>query len=462
MRNKYQQLDGANEQAELFKRKKKEMPDAERVLSFQCKLYQKAKQERDCKFYVLYDKMFLPHMLREAWKQVKSNGGSSGVDGVSITDVEKYGVNEYLSELGEELRKQTYQPKAVKRVMIPKANGGERPLGIPTVKDRIAQTVCKMILEPIFEADFEDISYGFRPERGAKDAIKTIKTNLQMGKVNVLDADMSKYFDTIPHDKLMITLKQRISDPRMLKLIIKWLKAPIFEDNQFKGGKRNKVGTPQGGVISPLLSNIYLHLLDRIVNNPNSLFSKYGIKIVRYADDFVLMGEKINQQAIGKLKELINRMGLTINESKTRLVEAKQEAFHFLGFTMSYDKDTKGRNIRYWNVTPSKKSEQKIRDKIKEYLKSHGHSSVYMVTNDLNAILRGWLNYFDIQGVSYPAMSKRRLRYYLSNSIYRYYNRKSQRKCRLYGQNAYETLVQKYGLIDPTKHSLKTQLRVAK
>lgn len=462
MRNKYQQLDGANEQAELFKRKKKEIPDAERVLSFQCKLYQKAKQERDCKFYVLYDKMFLPHMLREAWKQVKSNGGSSGVDGVSITDVEKYGVNEYLSELGEELRKQTYQPKAVKRVMIPKANGGERPLGIPTVKDRIAQTVCKMILEPIFEADFEDISYGFRPERGAKDAIKTIKTNLQMGKVNVLDADMSKYFDTIPHDKLMITLKQRISDPRMLKLIIKWLKAPIFEDNQFKGGKRNKVGTPQGGVISPLLSNIYLHLLDRIVNNPNSLFSKYGIKIVRYADDFVLMGEKINQQAIEKLKELINRMGLTINESKTRLVEAKQEAFHFLGFTMSYDKDTKGRNIRYWNVTPSKKSEQKIRDKVKEYLKSHGHSNVYTVTNDLNAILRGWLNYFDIQGVSYPAMSKRRLRYYLSNSIYRYYNRKSQRKCRLYGQNAYETLVQKYGLIDPTKHSLNTQLRVAK
>ena len=462
MRNKYQQLNGANEQAELFKRKKKEMPDAERVLSFQCKLYQKAKQERDCKFYVLYDKMFLPHMLREAWKQVKSNGGSSGVDGVGITDVEKYGVNEYLSELGEELRKQTYQPKAVKRVMIPKANGGERPLGIPTVKDRIAQTVCKMILEPIFEADFEDISYGFRPERGAKDAIKTIKTNLQMGKVNVLDADMSKYFDTIPHDKLMITLKQRISDPRMLKLIIKWLKAPIFEDNQFKGGKRNKVGTPQGGVISPLLSNIYLHLLDRIVNNPNSLFSKYGIKIVRYADDFVLMGEKINQQAIEKLKELINRMGLTINESKTRLVEAKQEAFHFLGFTMSYDKDTKGRNIRYWNVTPSKKSEQKIRDKVKEYLKSHGHSNVYTVTNDLNAILRGWLNYFDIQGVSYPAMSKRRLRYYLSNSIYRYYNRKSQRKCRLYGQNAYETLVQKYGLIDPTKHSLNTQLRVAK
>ena len=462
MRNKYQQLDGANEQDELFKRKKKEMPDAERVLSFQCKLYQKAKQERDCKFYVLYDKMFLPHMLREAWKQVKSNGGSSGVDGVGITDVEKYGVNEYLSELGEELRKQTYQPKAVKRVMIPKANGGERPLGIPTVKDRIAQTVCKMILEPIFEADFEDISYGFRPERGAKDAIKTIKTNLQMGTVNVLDADMSKYFDTIPHDKLMITLKQRISDPRMLKLIIKWLKAPIFEDNQFKGGKRNKVGTPQGGVISPLLSNIYLHLLDRIVNNPKSLFSKYGIKIVRYADDFVLMGEKINQQAIEKLKELINRMGLTINESKTRLVEAKQEAFHFLGFTMSYDKDTKGRNIRYWNVTPSKKSEQKIRDKVKEYLKSHGHSNVYTVTNDLNAILRGWLNYFDIQGVSYPAMSKRRLRYYLSNSIYRYYNRKSQRKCRLYGQNAYETLVQKYGLIDPTKHSLNTQLRVAK
>ncbi len=192
----------AKGQIELFKRRRKEIPDAERLSALQEKLYQKAKQERGYKFYVLYDKMFIPYILREAWKQVKANGGAAGVDGVTIEEVEKQGVDNYLKDLGEELRKQTYQPQAVKRVMIPKANGGERPLGIPTVKDRIAQTVCKMILEPIFEADFEESSYGFRPNRSSKDAIRAIKEHLKEGRTEVLDADLSKYFDTIPHDKL--------------------------------------------------------------------------------------------------------------------------------------------------------------------------------------------------------------------------------------------------------------------
>ena len=275
LRNKYQQRVGANDQPELFKKKKREMSGAERVFTFQSKLYQKAKQERGYRFYVLYDKMFLPYMLNEAWKHVKLKDGAPGIDGVTIKDIELYGVETYLSELGEALRKQTYQPKAVKRVMIPKANGGERPIGIPTVKDRIAQTVCKMILEPIFEADFEESSYGFRPERSSKGAMKAIKTHLEAGKTEVLEADLSKYFDTIPHDKLLIALEQRISDPRVLKLIKKWLKVPVYEEKQFRGGKRNKVGTPQGGVISPLLANIYLNLLDRIVNNPQSIFYKY-------------------------------------------------------------------------------------------------------------------------------------------------------------------------------------------
>ena len=233
MRNKYHQKGGAKRPPELFKKKKKEMSDAERVFTFQCKLYQKAKQERGYKFYILYDKMFISYMLREAWKQVKSNAGASGIDGLSVKDVEQYGVDIYLQELGEELRKQSYQPKAVKRVIIPTANGGERPLGIPTVKDRIVQTVCKMILEPIFEADFEESSYGFRPERSSKDAMKAIKTHLQRGKTNVLDADLSKYFDTIAHDKLLRALEERISDPRILKLIKKWLKAPVYENRQF-------------------------------------------------------------------------------------------------------------------------------------------------------------------------------------------------------------------------------------
>jgi RNA-directed DNA polymerase len=189
---------GAEVQGELFKRRRGEIPDAERVSILQEKLYQKAKQEREYKFYVLYDKMFIPYMLREAWESVRSNAGSAGVDGITIRNVEENGADNYLKELGEEIRKQTYKPQAVKRVMIQKANGGLRPLGIPTVRDRIAQTVCKMILEPIFEADFEDSSYGFRPNRSSKDAITAIKENLKQGNAEVYDADLSKYFDTIP------------------------------------------------------------------------------------------------------------------------------------------------------------------------------------------------------------------------------------------------------------------------
>lgn len=441
---------GAEVQGELFKRRRSEIPDAERVSILQEKLYQKAKQERGYVFYVLYDKMFIPYILREAWKSVKSNDGAPGVDGITIGKVEEYGVDVYLKELGEELRKQTYKPQAVKRVMIPKANGGERPLGIPTVRDRIAQSVCKMILEPIFEADFEESSYGFRPGRSSKDAIAAIKEHLKAGKTEIYDADLSKYFDTIPHDKLLIALKQRIADPRMLKLINKWLKVSVYEDGQYKSGKDNHTGTPQGGVISPLLANIYLHLVDRIVNNAQSLFSKHGIKMVRYADDFVLMGKTLPEEVIEKLKNLLHRMGLSLNEDKTRKIDARRESFNFLGYTVRYDKDIKGRDIRYWNIAPSKKSEQKIRDKVKEYLGKHGHSKAQVVADGLNSILRGWLNYFNIYGVSYPAMSKRRLRVYLFNSLYRYYNRKSQRKSRLYGRKAFAILTAKFGLIDPT------------
>ena len=443
---------GAEVQGELFNRRRSEIPEAERVLTLQEKLYQKAKQERGYKFYVLYDKMFIPYMLREAWKTVKGNGGTSGVDGITIADVEKYGVEKYLKELGEDLRKKTYEPQAVRRVMIPKANGGERPLGIPTVRDRVAQTVCKMILEPIFEADFEESSYGFRPGRSSKEAITAIKENLRQDKTAVYDADLSKYFDTIPHDKLQLALKERISDPRLLKLITKWLKAPVYEGGQYKSGTKNRTGTPQGGVISPLLANVYLHLIDRIVNNARSLFRKNGVRIVRYADDFVLMGKTIPEEVIEKLKTLLNRMGLKLNESKTRQIEAKEESFNFLGFTIRYDKDIRGRGTRYWNIMPSKKSEQKIRDKVKGFLKTHGHSKAKEVAEGINTIVRGWLNYYEIKGVSYPAMSKRRLRFYLSNRLYRYYKRKSQRRCRLYGQRAFEVLTDKYGLIDPTKY----------
>ena len=448
---KYQKKDEAVKQGELFKVSKRKLPTAERVRMIQEKLYCKAKQEQGYKFYILYDKMFVPFMLQEGYAKVKANGGSPGIDGINFTDIEKNGLEIFLKELGEELRKRTYKPQAVKRVWIKKANGGKRPLGIPTIRDRVAQTVCKMIIEPIYEADFEDESYGFRPERSAKDAMKAIKENLKEGKTEVLDADLSSYFDTIPHDKLLIVLKQRIADPRILDLIEKWLKCPVYEDGQFKGGKKNKVGTPQGGVISPLLANIYMHLVDKIVNNINQLFYKQEIKIVRYADDFVLMGKEITKAATDKLQDVMKRMGLTLNQTKTKLIQAQETPFNFLGFTVRYDRDILGRDQRYWNIHPSDKSESKVREKIRGLLKKGGHYPPEQIARELNAIIRGWLNYFEVYKVSYSALTKRSLRYYLYVTLNRYYNRKSQRRSRLHGQQAFEMLVGRYGLIDPTK-----------
>lgn len=446
-----ERIGAEGEQHKLFKLRRGQLPDAERVSILQEKLYQKAKQEKRYKFYVLYDKIFLLYILRQAWESVKKNGGSPGIDRQTIEDVEKSGVEAFLEELKEDLRKRTYRAKAVKRVMIPKANGGERPLGIPTVRDRVAQTACKMIIEPLFEADFEESSHGFRPGRSTKDAMASIKKHLQEGKTEVLDADLNSYFDTIPHDKLMIALKERIADPRVLHLIQLWLKAPVYGDGQLKGGNKNDKGTPQGGVISPLLANIYLHLLDRIVSNPRNLFHKLGIEMVRYADDFVLMGREIPDKAIRLLRDLLDRMGLRLNAEKTRLKQVRENSFDFLGFTIRYSKDLHNRTHKYLDIRPSKKSEKRIRKKISEYLATHGHCSGSVVAKGLNVIIKGWINYFEIKWVSYTAMSRRKLRHYLFDKLCRFFRRKSQRKSQLYGQQAFETLVRNYRLIDPTK-----------
>lgn len=452
---KSQQSVEAEKQGMLFKISKRKLPPAERVGMLQEKLYCKAKQERSYKFYVLYDKMSVPYMLQEGYNRVKENGGSPGIDGQNFTDIEHYGREKFLHELGEDLRQRTYKPQAVKRVWRDKANGGKRPLGIPTIRDRVAQQVCKLIVEPIFEADFEECSYGFRPKRSSKNALTAIKEHLQEGKTEILDADLSSYFDTIPHDKLRKVLELRIADPRILHLIELWLKSPICEDGQFKSGKKG-VGTPQGGVISPLLANIYMHLVDKMVNHTQGIFSKADIKIVRYADDFVLLGKEITQEAMEKLRRVLTRMGLALNEQKTRQVNAKDTSFNFLGFTIRYDKDIHGRKTRYWNIVPSAKSENKIREKLKEFLRHSGHFNPKQVAAGLNTILRGWLNYFDIPKISYPTMSKRAIRHYLVESLYRYYNRKSQRRSRLYGTQAFEQLVNKYGLIDPTKYYVRS------
>lgn len=435
----------------LFSQKKrKDMTSMERVRLLQLKLYLKAKQEKGYKFYVLYDKIFLNYVLEEAYKRSKSKNGSPGIDRQNFADVEKYGREKFLSEIREELRTRTYKPQGVKRALIDKENGGKRPLGIPTVKDRVVQQACKIIIEPIFEADFDSSSHGFRPKHSAKDAIIEIRDNLKRGKQEVYDADLSKYFDTIPHDKLEIVLKERLSDPRVLHLIKLWLKVPIIEeDGKYTGGKSNTKGTPQGGVISPLLANIYMNLLDRIVNNPNGYYRKQGITMIRYADDFILMSRHISQEVIIKIHNYLARMELSINTDKSKLIRAKEQSFDFLGFTFRYDKSRFSKRDKYLNIFPKAKSQKKIRQNINRKLKSIGHYSAGEVVTELNPIIRGWMNYYRIDKVSYTQDAFKKLENYLLIRLFRYYNRKSQRRSRLYGKQAYNKLVREYGLIKP-------------
>lgn len=435
----------------LTSKQRSAMTSEERVHQFQIRLYRKAKQEKAFRFYLLYDKLTLNYVLKVAWKRVKQNRGAAGYDGMSIDDVVKYGADKYLAEIAEELIQETYKAQPVLRVYIPKANGKMRPLGIPTIKDRIVQMCCKLVIEPIFEADFQDCSYGFRPKRSSKDAVRCIRTNVSNNRMRqVFDADLSGYFDNIPHDKLMILVEQRISDHRILKLIRMWLKTPVFEDNKLT---KSKKGTPQGGVISPLLANIYLNLLDKAVSRPDGHFHKYGVKIVRYADDFILMAKKIPEHCIEYLHAMLERMELELNTEKTRLVNVETEPFDFLGFTFRYDKDLYSKNKKYLNIVPRKKSAQTIRDKVRDYLRRNRHKNPASIAKGLNPILKGWMNYYTIPKVSYPQVEKRKLRHYLNDSLYRYYRRKSQRKCKLYRKNAFVVLTSKYGLVDPSKYT---------
>jgi group II intron reverse transcriptase/maturase len=431
--------------------------DAERVRDLQRKLYRKAKQEKDFRFYVLYDKVRLPYLLREAYRRCKANRGCAGVDGVNFADIDKEGVDEFLTGIILELDTKSYRPQPVKRVEIPKANGKTRPLGIPPIKDRVVQMAVKLVIEPIFEADFEESSYGFRPRRSAGDAVGAIKRNLQQGKCDVFDADLSAYFDTIPHQELMLLVGQRISDRNVLHLIKMWLKAPVMKNGRPTGGKKNKIGTPQGGVISPLLANIYLHLLDRAVNRINGIYQKYGVAIIRYADDFVLMAKHIPEECHEHLNTLFRRMKLTLNQEKSKSLQAYGESFDFLGHTFRYSNDLHGRPNKYWNVEPSVKSQKKVKGKIRDYLKRNGHAAPERVVKDLNAITRGWMNYFTIGGVTYPAKAKRNLRYYLMTKLDRYYRRKSQRRCKLHKRGGFRNLVDNYGLIDPVNSACRRQ-----
>jgi group II intron reverse transcriptase/maturase len=446
-----------DEKSNLKKPKRSEMTDEERVRDFQRKLYRKAKEDKEYRFYVLYDKVCLPHFLREAYRKVKANRGAPGVDNVNFETITKRGETKYLQAIQKELEEGVYKPDPVKRVMIPKANGKMRPLGIPTIKDRIVEMTCKLVIEPIFEADFQDSSYGFRPKRSATDAIKEIKKHLWEGREEILDADLSSYFDTIPHQKLMILIAQRISDKRMLHLIKMWLKAPISEEGKISGGKKNKVGTPQGGVISPLLANIYLNPVDKMIKKMAII--PEDIRIVRYADDFVLMGRKISERIQKKLQEVLQRMELQLNKEKTKILNASQDTFDFLGFTFHKRWSKTKRGKKYYHIQASKKSCKKIKTYIKEYLRENLTTGKTTVIKELNMKIRGWLNYFHKPGLSHMWKTADMLHEYLEETLYRYTRRKSQRCKEHYCRNAFYIWVKEYGMIDPKRFCRMTPLK---
>lgn len=372
----------------------------ENIRTLQRKLYRKAKQEPAYRFYALYDKVCRADILGHAYDLVRANKGSAGIDGITFETIEGgEGATVFLAELQKALKSKTYIPDPVKRVMIPKGDGTGRPLGIPTIRDRVAQMAVKLVIEPIFEADFCDTSYGFRPKKSAHDAVYDVAETLYRGHVKVIDADVSKYFDTIPHAKLMAVVAERIVDSAILYIIQMWLKAAVVEEGKggakrnIGGGKGNTKGTPQGGVISPLLSNLYLHLLDRIWKRKN-LQTQLGARIVRYADDFVVLCGRGTDQPMAVVRRVLARLGLSLNECKTRTVDARHEGFDFLGFELRMRKSLK-KGTRYTHVQPSRKSLKTIKDRITELTQRHRMPvPMGMFMDQINTTLRGWVGYF--------------------------------------------------------------------
>src|SRR5438094_1959337 len=377
----------------------------ERIRSLQRKLYCKAKAEPAFRFSVLYDKICREDILHHAYALARANAGAPGVDGVTFAKIEASGSEDWLAGLREELVAKTYRPQPVRRVMIPKPGGGERPLGIPTIRDRVVQTAAKLVLEPIFEADFEDNAYGYRPKRGGADAIREVHRLICRGYTDVVDADLSKYFDTIPHSDLLKSVARRIVDRHVLRLIKLWLKAPIEERDEegkrrMSGGKSSTCGTPQGGVASPMLANIYMN---RFLKHwrLTARDKAFRAHVVSYADDFVILSRGHATEALAWTKAVMARLRLSINEAKTSVKDARTESFDFLGYTFGphrYRKD----GHWYLGASPSKTSVQRIKAKVGDLLVSGNKEPWPQVGHRLNRLLLGWSTYFGY-GTRMPA-----------------------------------------------------------
>ena len=423
-----------------------------RVAALRQKLAQKAKQEPKFRFYSLYGGVMDPDTLLAAWWKVCSNGGAPGVDGVSIEQIKRKekGVENLLAEIGQELRAKSYRPAPVKRVYIPKANGKLRPLGIPTVKDRVVQMAVLLILEPIFEADFEDCSYGFRPGRSAHQALEEIRQHLLDGKTTVYDADLKGYFDTIPHEQLIACVKMRVVDRSVLKLIQLWLEAPVVEPPDKSGDKprikRNDQGTPQGGVISPLLANIYLHWFDKAFHSANGPVHWANARLVRYADDFVVLAryqsERLRQYIEDKLEKWL---GLELNREKTRIVDVKKQSLDFLGYTFCHVNSRWYPGTKVLSLRPSTKAVQRQKDALRELTGAHMRMTpVNELIGTINRQLRGWGNYF---GHGYWKDAFHEINLHVQIRLRQHLRNRSQRRYRVpAGQTLYQHL-QQLGLI---------------